>query len=241
MSFSLGASWALALVRTDGVPSITLLSLLDGTQSVVNLPGDPTDLAVSPNGDFAVVVLRDSATVEMLPLPGIFQGPTLMQSVTIPGETIGQAVITAQGSRVLLFTTAAPVSRMTVLTLAPTPSHRTVELYAPIMAVFAAAESSAVVLHSVTPPDGVEGAFSLVPLDGTGLPNMVSLPAPATAVVSAPTCAPRSTIADECTRRATRVRCPRRAETSTPCRARVTAPARSSRQGPDACTRTGKW
>jgi hypothetical protein len=183
MSFSFGASWALALIRSDGVPSITLLSLLDGTQSVVNLPGDPTDLAVSPNGDFAVAVLRDSATVEVLPLPGILQDPTAMQTVTIPGETIGQAVITAKGSRVLLFTTAAPVSRMTVLTLAPTPSYQTVELYAPIMAVFAASdEKSAVVLHSMTPANGIEGAFSLVPIAGGGLPNMVALPAPATAV-----------------------------------------------------------
>jgi hypothetical protein len=183
VSFSFGATWALALVRSDGVPFITLLSLLDGTQSVVNLPGNPTDLEVSPNGDFAVAVLRDSATVVLLPLPGILGDPTTMQTVSIPGETVGQAVITAQGSRILLFTTAAPVTRMTVLTLAPAPSYQTLELYAPILAVFAASdEKSAVVLHSVTPSNGVEGAFSLVPLDGDGLPNIVALPAPATAV-----------------------------------------------------------
>jgi hypothetical protein len=183
VSFSFGATWALALVRADGVPAITLLSLLDGTQSVVNLPGNPTDLTVSPDGDFAVAVIRDSSTVVEIPLPGILDDPTSMKTVRIPGETIGQAIVTQNGSRLLLFTTAAPVSRMTVLTLTPAPSYQTVELTDPIVAVFAADdEKSAVVLQNVTASNGIEGGFSFVPLDGVGLPISVPLPAPATAV-----------------------------------------------------------
>jgi hypothetical protein len=183
VSFSFGPTWALALVRADGVPAITMLSLVDGTQSAVELPGNPTDLSVSPNGDFAIAVIRDSSTVVELPLPGILADPTSMKTVHIPGETIGQSIITQDGTRLLLFTTAAPVTRMTVLTLAPGPSYQTVELNNPIVAVFAAPdEKSAVVLQSVTPSNDVEGGFSFVPLDGVGLPINVPLPAPATAV-----------------------------------------------------------
>jgi len=184
VSFSFGASWALALIRTDSVPAITVLSLVDGTEAVVNLPGIPTDLAISPKGDFAIAVLRASSTVVVLPLPGIVTSPsTTLQTVTIPGEIIGQSVITQSGKHALLFTTATPATRMTVLALGPNPSFRSVELHAPIVAVFPTSDDgNAVVLHSVTPSNGVEGAFSMVPVATPGLPNIVSLPAPATAV-----------------------------------------------------------
>jgi len=177
-----------ALVRNDGSPIITVVSLPDGATTGVALPGTPTDLTISPSGAFAVAVLRDTSTVAVLPLPGIATDPTSFSLIPVAGETIGRAIVTKDGTTALLFTTAAPIDRLTVLTLA-TRSFRTVTLHAPVLAVFPADdEQNAVVLHNVTPTpgSGVKGAFSLVPIGGEALPaNIVSLPAAPTAVAIA--------------------------------------------------------
>jgi hypothetical protein len=181
---------AYALVRLDGSSAITIVTLKDGTTTTVALPSPATDLTVSPAGDFAVAVMRDVSTVAVLPLPGIVTSPTSFTTTTIAGETIGRAIVTQAGKSVLLFTTAAPVDRLTVLTLQPSPTFRTVALHAPVLAVFPTHDAlNAVVLHQVTPDptSGVEGAFSIVPI-GADLPaKIVGVPAPPTAVAIAPT------------------------------------------------------
>jgi hypothetical protein len=186
VSFTPDGSYA--LVRQDGLPSIAVVSLADGTTTTVDLPALPTDLTMSPTGDFAVAVMRDTSTVAILPVPGIAAAPTSFSTVTIAGETVGRAIVTDQGQTALLFTTAAPVERMTVLTLGASPSYRTIALHAPVLAVFPSTDGkSAIVLHNLTTPtDGVKGAFSVVPI-ATPLPaNIVSLPAPPTAVAVSP-------------------------------------------------------
>jgi hypothetical protein len=182
---------AYALVRIDGIPSITIIALHDGSRTTVSLPSPPTDLTLSPQGDFAMAVLRDLSEVVTLPLPGIVTNPSVMSTTSIPGETIGRAIVTKNGDAALLFTTAAPVERMTVLTLKPTPTPRTITLHAPVLAVFPTDDgSNAVVLHNVsntTLAPGVEGAFSLVPI-ALDLPAViVPVPAPPTSVALTPT------------------------------------------------------
>jgi hypothetical protein len=183
---------AYALVRTDGAPSITIVSLAQGTATAVALPSPPTDLTMSPDGAFALAVLRDDSAVVTLPLPGIVQDPTSFTTTTIANEIVGRAIVTKKttvGQFALLFTTAAPIDRLTVLTLQTAPTFRTIVLRSPVLAVFPTDDAeNAIVLHSVTPdPDaGVEGAFSIVPI-GTDLPpKIVPLPAPATAVALSP-------------------------------------------------------
>jgi hypothetical protein len=177
-----------ALVRQDGLASIGVISLADGTTTSVPLPSAPTDLTLSPQGDFAVAVLRDTSSVVVLPIPAIVADPTSFTTMTVPGETIGRAIVTADAAHVLLFTTAAPIPRMTVLTLGASPSARTIVLHAPLLAVFPTADSqNAIVLHQVTPSNGVEGAFSIVPIASSLPANIVSMPAPPTAVALAPT------------------------------------------------------
>jgi hypothetical protein len=176
-----------ALIRQDGLASITVVSLADGTLTTVPLPSAPTDLTLSPTGDFAVAVLRDTSTVALLPLPGIVSNPTGVTMIAIPGETIGRAIVTAAGKTVLLFTTASPISRLTVLTLQP-QSFRTIELHEPVLAVFPTPDAkNAIVLNNVTPSGGINGAFSLVPLAGTLPANLVAVAAPPTSVAIAPT------------------------------------------------------
>jgi hypothetical protein len=185
---------AYALVRQEGVAAITVVSLKDGSPTRVTLLSAPTDLALSPDGTFAVAVLRDTSTVAVLPLPGIAANPTSFMTTTIAGETIGRAVVaenlSTKQTSILLFTTVLPVDRLTVLTLQPSPSFRTITLHAPILAVFPTADAqTAVVLHTVVPTAGsdAKGAFSLVPIAQSLPAKIVSLPAPPTAVALADT------------------------------------------------------
>jgi hypothetical protein len=187
VSFTPDGTYALA--RTDGIATINVISLHDGTSTAVVLPALPTDLTVSPDGTFAVGVLRDTSTVVVMPLPGIASAPTSFTTVKIPGQTIGRAIVTKGGKTVLLFTTAAPIDELSVLTLQPTPTFFTVTLHAPVLAVFATDDAqNAVVLHNVTPVAGsnVRGAFSLVPI-GKQLPAFIqTLEAPPIAVALSP-------------------------------------------------------
>jgi hypothetical protein len=183
-----------ALVRQDGVPAITVVSLKDGSPTTVALPEPPSDLTVSPDGTFAIAVLRELATVAMLPLPGIVSDPTSLTMIPIPGQIVGRAIVaqnpTTNQTSVLLFTTAAPVDELTVLTLGARQSVRTITLHAPVLAVFPTSDAqNAIVLHSVTPTQGssVKGAFSIVPIAQDLPAKIVSLSAPPIAVALAPT------------------------------------------------------
>jgi len=191
VSFTPDGSYA--LVRTDGASAITVISLADGTATAVPLSSPPTDLDMSPDGTFALAVLRDDSAVVTLPIPGIFSDPTSFTTTTITGEVVGRAIVTPKtstGQFALLFTTAAAIDRLTVLTLQTTPTYRTIVLHAPVLAVFPTADAqNAIVLHSITPTPGtgVEGAFSIVPI-GADLPaKIVGVPAPPTAVALSPT------------------------------------------------------
>lgn len=184
---------AFALVRQDGVAAITVVSLKDGTPTRVALASAPTDLTIAPDGTFAVAVLRDSAIVAILPLPAIATDPTSLTTTTLAGQTIGRAIVaedpTTKQPSILLFTTAAPVDQITVLSLQPTLSTRTIKLYSPVLAVFATPNGqNAIVLHNVTPVAGstVKGAFSIVPIAQNLPAKIVSLPAPPTSVALAP-------------------------------------------------------
>ena len=147
---------------------------------------------MSPDGTFALAVLRDDSQVVTLPIPAIFGAPTSFTTTTISGEIIGRAIITQKvnGTQLaLLFTTAAPIERLTVLTLGASPTFRVVELHDPVLAVFPTPDAQyAVVLHSVTPDPqaGVEGAFSIVPIAADLPAKIVGVPAPPTAVAISP-------------------------------------------------------
>jgi hypothetical protein len=180
---------AYAFVRVDGAAAITAVSLATGTATAIPLPSPPSDLTMSPDGTFALAVLRDDYAVATLPIPGIIQNPRSFTTITIAGEIVGRAIITSHSQSALLFTTVAAIDRLTVLTLQPTPTYRTVVLHSPVLAVFPTDDAmNAVVLHSVTPTPGsnVEGAFSIVPIAADLPAKIVGVPAPPTAVALAP-------------------------------------------------------
>lgn len=179
---------AYALVRRDGQAAITVVALADGTLTTVTLPANATDLTLTPQGDAALAVMRDVSTVAVLPIPQIASAPGAFTTIAISGETFGRAIVADDAKTTLLFTTALPVDRLTVLSL-PTQASRTVKLYAPLYAVFSTHDAqNAVVVHSLPADAGTSahGAFSIVPV-GAQLPaKIVGTDAPPNAVALSP-------------------------------------------------------
>jgi hypothetical protein len=59
--------------------------------------------------------------------------------VTVAGEVVGSVAIAPGGGAALLYSNATKLERITVLTLAATPTYRVVKLHAPVLSVFPAA------------------------------------------------------------------------------------------------------
>lgn len=177
-----------ALVRRDGQPTISVVSLTDGTLTTVTLPSNAYDLTLSPAGDQALVVMRDIATVAFLPIPGIAANPTSFTTLAITGQTVGRAIVADDAKTTLLFTTVLPVDTMTILDL-PSLAFRTSRLHLPIYAVFPTHDAqNAIVLHSLPPDAGTSalGAFSVLPV-GQDLPaKLIGTSAPPNAVALSP-------------------------------------------------------
>ncbi len=184
----------LAVVRREGSATLGIVDLPTGTLGSIVLSGAITDVDLTADGKSAVAVVRDTAEVAVIPLSGGIPDPATVQHLTIAGEIIGSASIAADGKTVLLYTNAAAVERLTVLTLGSTPTYRVVKLHAPVLAVFATADAAnAIVFHSeaaapatTTTTDGgpagapdaglpsqtPTNAFSLVPL-AADLPALI--------------------------------------------------------------------
>jgi hypothetical protein len=142
----------------------------------------------------------------VIPLAGGVPTAASIKRLTITGETVGQAVLSADGGTAVLFSNAIPDERLTVVTLADTPTFRVLRVHAPVLSVFAAPDGDyAVVLHpadaapgtqadagAAQAPDGgvqappVAGAFSLVQLDGSRPARIEPTDAPIQTVSVAP-------------------------------------------------------
>jgi hypothetical protein len=179
---------AYALVRRDGASAISVVTLATGARTAVPLPGVATDLTLAPDGTFALAVIRDTSTVAVLPIPAVATTPSAVTTVAVPGETIGRVLVTKGAASALLFTTAAPVEHLSVLTLGAAPQVRTINLHSPVLAVFPTDDARfAVVLHQVAAGSTVRGAFSLVPIADDLPAKIVGVKAAPNAVAIAPT------------------------------------------------------
>jgi hypothetical protein len=185
---------ATAVIRREGSAALDLVDLASGTRTPITLSGPVTDVDLTDDGTQAVAVVRDTAEVAVLPLAAGIPSPDAITHVTVSGEIVGSVVIAPGGGAAVLYSNAAAIDRITVLTLGTTPSYRVVKLHAPVLSAFPTAGAhNAIVLHAVPPspaaggpdggspdggasdagaatPDGGAGpvpanAFSLVPLD----------------------------------------------------------------------------
>ncbi|HVY49580.1 MAG TPA: hypothetical protein VHB21_26990, partial [Minicystis sp.] len=179
-----------AVVRRDGASALTVVALSDGTRVDVPLPAAATDMDLTTDGSKAVVVMRSTGQVGLVPIPGVLTDPNFT-SVQIDGATIGSVALPASSPVGFFYTNATPSDLLVTLdTSAASPSPKTTLLRAPIEAVFPTIDAkNALVLHAVPPDDGAgtyAAAFSLLPV-ALGLPpKIVGVHATPIAVAMAP-------------------------------------------------------
>ncbi len=211
---SLTPNGALALIRREGSAAIGIVDLATSARSQVTLSGPVTDLDLTADGKRAVAVVRATAEVAILPLEGGSPASAAVTHISVAGEVVGSVALAPGGGTALLYSNATKLERLTVLTLAPTPSYRVVKLHAPVLSVFPSGDGeNAVVLHAdfsdETPtadggpaPDGGSSevdagaaqppvphagrAFSLVPLTADLPAKIQTTDAPPEAVVLSP-------------------------------------------------------
>jgi DNA-binding beta-propeller fold protein YncE len=108
-----------------------------------------TDLDLAPSGGYALAALRTQSAMLRIPVPGAFDDPNLVQIFEVPNEVIGSVSIVPGETHALLYTTAVPIERMTIMPLGEAPTPRTVALRKAIRAVAASPDGqTALILHS---------------------------------------------------------------------------------------------
>ncbi|MBI3202335.1 MAG: hypothetical protein HYZ29_12405 [Myxococcales bacterium] len=183
-----------ALVRRDGSPSVSFVSLKSGTRTDLPLSGNVTDLDLSEDGKRAVAVVRDTSEVFVLPVPGAASDPNSVDKQAIAGELFGSVALSTDASVALLYTNAVASDHLTILKLVPGAdylSHRTVALKAPVSAVFPAPDAQhAIVLQKTAAGSTKAGAFSVVSTVAQLSPKILGTDAAPNAVAIQP--APKS-------------------------------------------------
>ncbi len=164
-----------ALTRQPGEPVLRLVDLRDGSLTtlglggllpddsggsgdedagVPDLPVEVTDLDLSPDGTFALAVLRNQSAVLRIPVPSGFSDPGSIEVIDVEGELIGSVSIAPAGDRALLYTTAVAAERITVVPLSGNADHETVALRKAVQAVSIAPDGeTAVIVHARTEGD----------------------------------------------------------------------------------------
>jgi DNA-binding beta-propeller fold protein YncE len=122
-------------------------------------PDVVTDLDLSPDGRFAVAVLRSQGKVLRIPVPEAFDKPSRIVSTEIENVIIGSVTIAADSRHALLYTTADPppgtsatdlryIERISVLDLTGKDALKIVQLEKAIAAVAISPDSAtAFIIH----------------------------------------------------------------------------------------------
>jgi hypothetical protein len=108
---------------------------------------------LSPDGTYALAVLRDRNTIARIPIPGAFEDATEVVLKEVRGELIGSVSVTPDGKRALLYTTVVPTNeRLTILDLEGDGEARPLQLRKSVASVIVSPDSkSAVVIHGKLP------------------------------------------------------------------------------------------
>lgn len=179
----------------DGRRAVAVLertSSAGGPDAGVPAPGD----AGSDAGDAGSAEPVPASVVSeavFIALPTGLGDPAARQTLAVPGESFRSVALSADGARAVLFTTARPTPRLTLV--APDLSTRSLDLIAAVRAVFLTADGAhAVALQD--PPAGSQklGAFSVLSLANVRAPKLVASDAPAVAVAMPPGNAERALV-----------------------------------------------
>ncbi len=116
-----------------------------------------SDLDLAPSGAFALAAVRNASAVLHIPVPEGFEDRTAIAAHVIDGEFVGSVSISPSSESALLYTTAAPVERITILDLFDADNPRTVALRKSVSAVAIAPDSdTALIIHTKADGDPAE-------------------------------------------------------------------------------------
>ncbi len=137
-----------AVARIEGTSTLRLVDLATRAITSIDAGGVVTDLDVSPSGGYALAVVRDRSQVLRVPIPMGFVDAAAIQRTDVTGEFVGSVTIAPDGSRALLYTTALPIERVTLMELADS-ALQVVRMRKAVRAVaFAPDARTALVVHT---------------------------------------------------------------------------------------------
>ncbi len=143
-----------AIARFAASSLVRVVDLVARTVQTVDLGSQVTDLDVSPDGTFALAALRDQSRVLRVPIPAGFTDASARRSIDLPGEVVGSITLTPDGTRALVYSTAAMTERATLLDLAGGTAPSVLRLRKTVRAVaFAPDGRSALIVHGRTEGD----------------------------------------------------------------------------------------
>ena len=108
---------AFAISRGPGEPGVTIVELAEGIPRFVDLESVPTDLDLLPDGDTALVMLRDAERLALVPIREAATDPDTVVVVETPGHALGSAAVGAAGEVAVLYTTVIDSPQVTLLDL----------------------------------------------------------------------------------------------------------------------------
>lgn len=173
-----------AVVRVKGEASFDVLNLSDSSKRTFTVGGPISDIDLSADGATVyAVVARPVVTGDAAAVTSAFytlavsaSSTTAPTKVDLPIADLASTSVSANGDMAVFYTNGVDLSRVVVMNLVGVPAFRTVELYAPVLAVFPAPNGEhALALHKpLTARQSSDpiGAFSLLPLK-TELPSRI--------------------------------------------------------------------
>jgi len=138
---------ALAVVRTLGQSALSLVDLGTGAITRYDLPGEPTDVDLTPDGETVLVMMRAAGTALLARLADIRESAGAFRTLDLSGVPMGAAVMSPAGDTALLYTTVDDVEALLRLDLV-TETIRPIRLQKTVRAVaYGPTGARAVVLH----------------------------------------------------------------------------------------------
>lgn len=170
-----------AFVRSEGKSTVEIVAL-DGSdeRTLLDLPGPPTDLDLSPTGR-AVAVLREQEMIATFLVEEILSDPAAFETLSLPGQVIGSAELAADGLTVVLYSNAIENSLVSVVHFDERDAFLTYSTFDTQTAVETVCVSPDG-HHAIVKARGIAGsnagAFTILTLDEPRFPRVLGTHAP---------------------------------------------------------------
>lgn len=106
-----------AFVRTAGLEGLNVVDLVNREVTLVPLSSIPTDLDIVPGQNRALAVIRGSDELALIDLPQALEDPESVRVIDLGDTNAGQAELSPDASKALLFTTSEDRPEIAVVDL----------------------------------------------------------------------------------------------------------------------------